>query len=247
MPRDRSTPLAAHERPLYNRVEPALSTRKGPVMLPMPPPPPPPYPQCHLYPQSAPVQVPIRGWLVAVPPPAIELPPADAVGPETGFPPLESAHKLLALAAEAEEPRTTSHYAPRLPAWQRGQVQADNAFVRASNPWALPDPLPAMQSTFVGELRHLAKNKKPDWNDLKPQTRSDLGFDGFLYQMRGSFEPSHEQLERMLLALMELACKTPEDLWRAVFYEQLRELLGPGFCWAAFPKVKTIGGSPSSW
>ena len=120
-------------------------------------------------------------------------------------------------------------------------------FVRLSNLWELPDPLPATQCTFVGELRLLAKSKKPNWRDLKPQTRSNLGFDAFLYQMRGSLEPSPQQLESMLIRLIELAFNAPEDLWRAVFYEQLGQLLGPGFGWAAFPKIKSVGGSPSSW
>jgi hypothetical protein len=123
-------------------------------------------------------------------------------------------------------------------------------YVAVPRPWALPDPLPPMEATVVGELFRASTMSgaptKERWKLLNPQARSDLGFDEFLYQVRGCYPPASSQYETLFSRLIKLACDCPEDVYRAAFFEQLGELLGPEFQWAVFPKTKSLSGSGSS-
>jgi hypothetical protein len=209
---------------------------------PFPPFPPPPPPPLHILSQFSAIQIPVQGWLVSVPPPPVEIPiNLEPLGTEDVL--VTSNHELLKMVDNYVTPET--NYAQTMGMCLNDSLQWWTPRLKSVG---LPDPLPEMHTTFVGELCNLAKHNVPRaWIFLNCQTRSDLGFDTFLYHVRGSFTPSDNQFETLMKALVNLATNTPDDLWRAVFFEQLGELLGPGFSWAAFPRVKSRGGSPTSW
>ena len=92
-----------------------------------------------------------------------------------------------------------------------------------------------MTSTFVGEV---IMNRVVG-SELSEQTRSTIGLDPFLYVLRNKMPPSSEQAVRLLNRVYNLACDMPETLFRAAFFEQLRELLGDGYEFVQLPSTKT--------
>ena len=87
------------------------------------------------------------------------------------------------------------------------------------------------------EVRQWVTANKPP----SPQAQSNLGLDPFLYQIKGLITPSPERFNALKQKLDELSVAQPDDLYRAVHYEQLGELLGPQFDWLQLPKTKTNG------
>ena len=96
------------------------------------------------------------------------------------------------------------------------------------------------QDSVVHEVRRWCEKK----GTLSAQAASNLGFDPFLYHVRGYVTPSPERFETLKHRLDELSVGQPDDLHRAVHYEQLGELLGEEFSWVQLPKTKTNGDSP---
>jgi len=84
-----------------------------------------------------------------------------------------------------------------------------------------------------------------DWTchntTLSAQAQSNLGFDPFLYQVKGRLTPPAERFELLREKVDWLARCRPDELFRAVHYEQLGELLGHDFSWVELPKTKTNG------
>ena len=199
--------------------------------------------------------IPASTQLVAHAPPFAQsvLPPLPPQSP-----PSPHSHQRFALAAEKTllamvqpEPTTPVTYRTVVaipPVSPTKTIESGSPWAPKSNPWALPNPLPPMEATVVGELFRAGTGAqtKDRWKLLNPQARSDLGFDEFLYQVRGCYPPVSSQYETLFSRLIELACDCPEDVYRAAFFEQLGELLGPGFKWAVFPKTKSLAGSGSS-
>jgi len=108
----------------------------------------------------------------------------------------------------------------------------------------LPDPLPPMRDTFLhgllgGQARH--------GGDLSPQAQSDLGFDSFLYYARGRVAPGSGKAQELFHRLVDLAHDNPTVLFRAVFFEQLDELLGPEFVWVQLPHTRTNAKTGRPW
>lgn len=95
------------------------------------------------------------------------------------------------------------------------------------------------RDSIVHEVREwISANKAPS-----PQAQSNLGMDPFLYHMQGLVTPAPERFDALKCRLDELSMTQPDDLYRAVHYEQLGDLLGPQFGWVQLPKTKTNGDS----
>ena len=185
---------------------------------PLPPLPPLPPPPTH-------VPMPSTRWLAPAPSPPL---------------PIVRAHELISLVVDDQLVATGD----------RDDNDSCKSPTSPSNPWwpsANNSAYLDIKATFVGELWLLTHNATFDWNLLSPQTRSLLGFDEFLYSLRGSICPCYDQLAKLLRALLNLAHKAPEQLYCAVLHEQLGPLLGPEFGWVALPRTKSCGGSGSSW
>jgi hypothetical protein len=80
--------------------------------------------------------------------------------------------------------------------------------------------------------------------ELSAQAQSNLGLDPFLYQLHGLLLPSPERFAALRQKLDQLSLMQPDDLYRAVHYEQLSVLLGEQFDWVQLPKTKTNADSP---
>lgn len=65
-----------------------------------------------------------------------------------------------------------------------------------------------------------------------------------MYQIKGMLVPPPERFDALKEKLGELSMQQPDELYRAVHYEQLGELLGDDFQWLELPKTKTNGDSP---
>lgn len=95
------------------------------------------------------------------------------------------------------------------------------------------------QDSIVHEVRRWCEKK----GTLSAQAASSLGLDPFLYHIKGLVTPSPERVHALKHRLDELSVGQPDDLYRAVHYEQLGELLGEEFKWLELPKTKTHGDS----
>ena len=121
------------------------------------------------------------------------------------------------------------HIQPGSP-WARGTRKA----------WALDESVMwRRRDSVVHEVRVWLTQNKP----LSPQTLSNLGFDPFLYQLKGMLQPPPERFEMLRRRLDELSVVQPDDLYRAGHFEQLGDLLGAEFKWVQLPKTKTNGDS----
>ena len=134
-------------------------------------------------------------------------------------------------------PTTPTALAPPGSPWARG----------TGYEWILPDPLPPLQTTFVQEVRSWMGVEYRPGAHISPQTLSSLGFDPFLYQVRGHVVPTNQSLDLLARRLYHLACDDGTCLFLAVFYEQLGELLGPEFAWVQLPTTKRNNGSVRAW
>lgn len=179
-----------------------------------------------------------RKWI----PPLPLGPPPRAAFPVTTeqFPPLPPASALLLDSPPTSPPTLT---APLLLPDPPPHNARSSPLVKERR---LPDPLPLMKQTFVHEL---LLDEVKDGGHLSLQTRSDLGFDPFLYQVRNPmcFVPGNDQFLALGYRLYDLANKNWQDLYRAVFFEQLDELLGPEFHWVQLPKTKSNANTGAGW
>ena len=122
------------------------------------------------------------------------------------------------------------------------QIQPGSPWARGTEKaWVLDEEtMWKRHDSIVHEVR--------DWcnarSTLSAQAQSNLGFDPFLYQLKGLPTPAPERFALLKTKLGWLARCRPDELFRAVHYEQLGELLGHEFIWVELPKTKTNGDSP---
>jgi len=119
------------------------------------------------------------------------------------------------------------------------QIQPGSPWARGTQKaWMLDEEVMwKRRDSIVQEVR--------DWTchntTLSAQAQSNLGFDPFLYQVKGRLTPPAERFELLREKVDWLARCRPDELFRAVHYEQLGELLGHDFSWVELPKTKTNG------
>lgn len=106
--------------------------------------------------------------------------------------------------------------------------------------WRFPEPVPPIEETVVWEI---IQWQMGDRKEMSMQAKSDLGFDEFNYQYLGRFPPSKEQFTTLRERLFELALESPEVLLFHIFHESLPDVVGNGFTWVVFGRVKTAFGA----
>lgn len=112
--------------------------------------------------------------------------------------------------------------------------------------WELDEsPTRFCPESIVGQVRLWHSNG----TELSAQAQSSLGIDPFLYQVNGMLYPPPERFDALKARLVELAIRQPDELHRAVHFEQLAELLGREYAWVRLPKTKTHGDNadPLPW